>query len=222
MISFVLERECPYAKYQGQAYSAAEGIALAQKVQPNIVFLDISMPGMDGIEAISHLRLVRNDMHIVILTAHDGFEYIQRAMRAGANDYLLKPTRPKDIQEAVDRWSGGAGKLPDDIITAAKRYIEMHLDSSISLADVAESMFLSPAYFSRLFCSRTNMTFRAWMAERRVVRAQHLLEDTDLSVSEIAARVGYEEANSFTRLFRNATGMSPTQYRKERLHKNEL
>ena len=215
MIAFVLNRECPYTKYLGQAYTAVEGIAMAQEEPPDIVFLDISMPGMDGIEAIAHLRKIRPDMHIVILTAHDGFEYIQRALRAGANDYLLKPTRPRDIHEAVDRWSGGGGQLPDDLVTAAKRFIESHLEESITLTDVAESLYLSPAHFSRLFCSRTNMTFRAWLSERRVVRARHLLEDTDFSVADIAARVGYQEANSFTRLFRNATGMSPSQYRKE-------
>lgn len=215
MISFVLERECPYAKYMGQAYNAVEGIEMAQKSSPDIVFLDISMPGMDGIEAIAHLRLIRQDMHIVILTAHDGFEYIQRAIRAGANDYLLKPTRPQDIHEAVDRWSGGEGRIPDDFITTATKFMEAHMEESITLTDVAESMYLSPAHFSRLFCSRTNTTFRAFLNERRLIRARHLLENTDLSVADIAARVGYREANSFTRLFRNAAGMSPSQYRKE-------
>lgn len=213
MISFVLERSCPQAAYMGQAFNAASGIALTREKQPDIVFLDITMPGMDGIEAIASLRQEQPQLRIVMLTAHDDFEHIQRAMRAGANDYLLKPTRPRDIQEAVERWSVRA-EAPEDPIAAARSFIEAHLGESLTLTDVANSLYLSPAYFSRLFRTRTGMTFSAYLAERRIERARRYLEETNLPVAVISSRVGYQEANSFTRLFRSATGLSPTEWRK--------
>ncbi len=216
MISFVLARDCPCAVYAGQAFNALSGLALAEEKRPDIVFLDITMPGMDGIEAIASLRRILPELRIVMLTAHDDFEYIQRAMRAGANDYLLKPTRPRDIQEAVERWSGPAEAHREDPIAAAKSFIETHLEDSLTLTDVASHLYLSPAYFSRLFRSRTGMTFSAFLAERRIVRACHYLEETELPVAAISARVGYQEANSFTRLFRSSTGLSPTEYRQGR------
>lgn len=214
MISFVLSRDCPCAAYVGQAFNATSGIALTKEKQPDIVFLDITMPGMDGIDAIAALRQAQPQLRIVMLTAHDDFEYIQRAMRAGANDYLLKPTRPRDIQEAVERWSSRPASPGEDPVTSAKAYIEAHLEESLTLTDVANSLYLSPAYFSRLFRTRTGMTFSAWLAERRIARARRYLEETNLPVAVISSKVGYQEANSFTRLFRSATGLSPTEYRK--------
>lgn len=214
MIGFTLTRSCPYAEYGGQAFNARDGIVLAEHEQPDIVFLDITMPGADGISVIGDIRRACAKARIVMLTAHDDFDYIRRAMRAGANDYLLKPTRPKDVTEAVERWADLPGKREEDPIAMAKNYVEDHLDQNITLAVVAEKLYLSPTYFSRLFKQRTNHTFSAWLAERRILRAQRYLDETNLSIADIATQVGYQEANSFTRLFKQITGISPTEYRK--------
>ena len=214
MVGYILERSCAYAEYAGQAFTARDGLALAEKTQPDIAFLDISMPGGDGIGIIGELRKSCPEMRIVMLTAHDDFEFIRRAMRAGANDYLLKPTRPKDVLEAVERWSNLPGVREEDPIVLAKRYVEENLARSITLADVAENLYLSPTYFSRLFKQRTGLTFSAWLAQRRILRAQRYLDETNLPVADIATQVGYQEANSFTRLFKQSTGLSPTEYRK--------
>lgn len=114
----------------------------------------------------------------------------------------------------MERWSVRAEGPQEDPIAAAKAFIEAHLGESITLTDVANSLYLSPAYFSRLFRTRTGMTFSAWLAERRIARARQYLEETSLPVAAISSKVGYQEANSFTRLFRSATGLSPTEYRK--------
>lgn len=105
MISFVLSRHRKDIEYVGQAINAASGIVLAEKTRADIVFLDIKMPGMDGITAISHLCGISPEISIIMLTAFDDFEYIRSAMRAGARDYLLKPVRPDDILDALDRCS---------------------------------------------------------------------------------------------------------------------
>lgn len=214
MIEFTLSRSCPYAEYGGQAFNARDGVVLAEREQPDIVFLDITMPGADGISVIGDIRRACAKVRIVMLTAHDDFDYIRRAMRAGANDYLLKPTRPRDVTEAVERWADLPGKREEDPIALAKSYVEDHLDQNITLAVVAEKLYLSPTYFSRLFKQRTNYTFSAWLAERRILRAQRYLDETNLSIADIATQVGYQEANSFTRLFKQTTGISPTEYRK--------
>ena len=214
MIAFTLSRFCPYAEYGGQAFNARDGIALTEREQPDIVFLDITMPGADGISIIGDIRRACENVRIVMLTAHDDFDYIRRAMRAGANDYLLKPTRQRDVVDAVERWSDLPGKREEDPIALAKSYVEDHLDQNITLAVVAEKLYLSPTYFSRLFKQRTNYTFSTWLAERRILRAQRYLDETNLTIADIATQVGYREANSFTRLFKQTTGISPTEYRK--------
>ena len=213
MVGYILEKNCPYAAYGGQAFNAMEGIALAEKKQPDVIFLDVTMPGMDGISAIEKIKRVSPKSCIVMLTAYDDFEYVRGAMRAGANDYLLKPTRPKDIMGAVDRWGKKSVELADPI-AAAKQYVEEHLEQNITLSEMAGQLFLSPAYFSRLFKARTGSTFSAWVAQRRISQGMRYLEETDMSIADISSRVGYQEANSFTRLFKQAVGQSPTEYRK--------
>ena len=221
MIDYVLSRDCPWADYAGQAYNTRSGVELARKTNPDIVFLDITMPGQSGIDIIRELRELCPETRIVMLTAHDDFNYIRDSMRAGANDYLLKPTRPRDVLEAVERWARRSEAQAEDPVDAAKRYVENNLDKAITLCDVAEKLYLSPTYFSRLFKLRTDSTFSAWLARRRVVRAQRYLEETNLAIAEIAARVGYREANSFTRLFRQLVGQSPTEYRKAQREKGD-
>lgn len=125
MISFVLSQHCRDIEYVGQAINAASGIALAKKTCADIVFLDIKMPGMDGITAINHLCGVSPDINIIMLTAFNDFEYIRSAMRAGARDYLLKPVRPDDILDALERCNAPrpfspavAAALPADVDSA--------------------------------------------------------------------------------------------------------
>lgn len=214
MIAYILEKEAGVARFAGQAYSAREGVALARQQQPDIAFLDITMPGQDGTDAIRDLRQACPELRIVMLTAHDDFDHVRRAMREGANDYLLKPTRPKDVLEAIRRWSDLPDAGQEDPVAQAKRYVEDNLQKSITLAEVAERLYLSPTYFSRLFKQRSGCTFSTWLAQRRIQRAQRYLDETNLAVADIATRVGYQEANSFTRLFKQATGLSPTEYRK--------
>lgn len=112
MIALVLKRDRPDAVYVGQALDAADGIRMASLLNPGLIFLDIKMPGMNGLTAISHLHRASPGVHIVMLTAFDDFEFLRTALRAGARDYLLKPVRPADILSALDRLDAPAVPLP--------------------------------------------------------------------------------------------------------------
>lgn len=331
MVSFVLSKKRPDVKYVGQALNASEGIRMTALHQPDLIFLDIKMPGMDGLTAISHLRRMCPKAQIIMLTAFDDFEYLRAALRAGARDYLLKPVRPADILSALDTLeaplqtppnlppsddlspalpgqkladairSGDSaaaetasrsflasygpldqsnmiyacvrcmefaselahtassdqsgdgltflyqefvsqvstlkdpdllercftnfahkaadiyGHIAGDVgfrqITEAKQYIAEHFHEPLQLSEVAKRLYLSTAYFSRLFKEKTGTTFSDYLAGCRVEQARRLLSTTDLSVAEVASAIGYQEANSFSRLFKARTGQSPSDYR---------
>ena len=83
MISLVLKRDRPDVIYGGQALDAADGIRMAALLRPDLIFLDIKMPGMDGLAAISHLRHASPGVQIIMLTAFDDFEYLRAALRGG-------------------------------------------------------------------------------------------------------------------------------------------
>lgn len=90
---------CPTIALLGEAASGQEGIDLIKKVHPQIVFLDIEMPGMDGFEMLK--RLPGHDFHIIFTTAYD--HYAIKAIRFAAFDYLLKPVDIEELRFAVAR-----------------------------------------------------------------------------------------------------------------------
>jgi DNA-binding NarL/FixJ family response regulator len=93
-----------------QTYSSAES-ALPEilKNKPNVVLMDINLPGMSGIECISKLKVSRPDLPIMVLTVYDDDEKIFESLRAGASGYLLKKTPPAKLLEAMlDLHNGGS------------------------------------------------------------------------------------------------------------------
>jgi AraC-like DNA-binding protein/ligand-binding sensor protein len=79
--------------------------------------------------------------------------------------------------------------------------------------ELAEKVFLNPAYFSRLFKKIMKRNFTEYITEKKMISAANLLETTDLSIMDIALACGYSRQSYFTRVFRNTTGVTPSQYR---------
>jgi AraC family transcriptional regulator len=94
------------------------------------------------------------------------------------------------------------------------------LDQDLSLKDVAAASYLSPFHFARLFKKITGSTPHNYLAGIRSARAQQLLAESDLSITEIAARVGYLSASHFTKAFRQAIGTTPRAFRKALINQN--
>lgn len=83
------------------AGSGQEGLAMVERESPDLVFLDIKMPGLDGIEAARRI-LARQPIPVVMLTAYGNEELIARAVRAGVFAYLVKPYRPQDLRPTIE------------------------------------------------------------------------------------------------------------------------
>jgi DNA-binding NarL/FixJ family response regulator len=87
----------------GTAGSAKEGMEAVQQAKPDVVLMDLRMPEMEGVEAITELRHIDPNIRVVVLTNYEEDEYIFRAMQAGAMGYLLKNTPQEEIIRAVDQ-----------------------------------------------------------------------------------------------------------------------
>jgi len=103
-----LKEAWPELLIVGEASNGREAVAMAQSQEPDIVFLDISMPGMDGIEAA---RALAGKAHVVFVTAHD--QYAIRAFDEGAIDYLLKPAEPERVALTCQRLRARLEQAPD-------------------------------------------------------------------------------------------------------------
>ena len=103
------------------------------------------------------------------------------------------------------------------IISSALRYIHQNYQNKLSLQEVSDTLHVNSSYFSALFRQEISMTFTDYLNQLRIGQASHLLTDTELSIMEIAASVGFDDQSYFTRVFRKYKGITPHAYRKSSL-----
>lgn len=99
-------------------------------------------------------------------------------------------------------------------ITEACRYIQENCDQMLTLQSVSDYVGFSTYYFSRVFKSLTTTSFLEYLTMQRIKKAQTLLADSSLSITDIAYQSGYTSISTFNRVFRKSRGCSPTEYRK--------
>jgi AraC-like DNA-binding protein len=166
------------------------------------------------------VRVVRNDARLARL-ARDlaeelreeaaGQELVVGALVEQALVQLLR--RYANLRRSAHLELSRAG-LVDRRIRLAVELMHAHLHRELALEEIASAAHLSPFHFARLFKKLTGATPHAYLASLRAARAQALLAETDLPVTEVGARVGYMSSSHFARAFRQATGLSPRAYRK--------
>ena len=100
-------------------------------------------------------------------------------------------------------------------ISNARHYIDEHLAEDISVSSIAESLYITPNYFSRLFKRITGEGCNEYIVRKRIEKAKSLLETTSIKTGKIAMMVGYRDTNYFSLAFKKHTGKSPTKYREE-------
>lgn len=96
----ILERD-PELYVVGEAADGAEVVALAARLAPDVVLLDMSLPVMNGVEATRRIRALAQPPHVLILSAYDDEDYVVAAIEAGASGYLLKTAHADDVVAAI-------------------------------------------------------------------------------------------------------------------------
>lgn len=102
-----------------------------------------------------------------------------------------------------------------NLLAQAVSHIDSHVSESVSLDDLAARCYVSPGYFRKRFRETTGLSPLEYINRRRIAMAQELLGQKDLTVAEVAGRVGIPDANYFARLFRQLVGVTPTAYRRQ-------
>lgn len=101
-----------------------------------------------------------------------------------------------------------------DIIRKAATYLQRNYGQKITLEDVAKYVFLSPAYFSKVFKEEMGETYNAYLQRLRIEKSKNLLADRSLKLVQIAIQSGFEDQSYFTKIFKKIEGVSPMEYRK--------
>ena len=102
----------------GEAADGAEALGVVTRVEPDVVLMDLSMPGVDGVEAIRRLKAAGVPAPVVVLTSFAEADRVRAALQAGAVGYLLKDSEPQDVLDAVRAASAGHAPL-DPRVTRA-------------------------------------------------------------------------------------------------------
>ena len=107
-----------------------------------------------------------------------------------------------------------------EYIESACEYIRHHLSNEeLSIAEVAEHVFLNQVYFGRLFKQVMNMSFKKYLLKSRLEHARQLLEDTEDSINDICAKVGMANPSYFSKLFKQEMGVLPSEYKRNQIFK---
>ena len=217
--SFRVVSEC------GEGRSALDAI---EEGDIQVVFTDIRMPEMDGLELARAIHERHPEMLTVILTGFADFEYAQEAIRQGVFDYLLKPVSEEKLAAILEKLSlklqeryelpdeeGISGRSAGEIVKRTERYIREHFREEIDLGKLAEEYGFSSAYLSRIFTREEGESPVRFLTSIRIKEAKRLLADTDEPIARVGELSGYPDQFYFSRTFRKEVGKNPTQYRKE-------
>ncbi|MFW6238748.1 MAG: response regulator, partial [Halanaerobiales bacterium] len=151
-ITHIVQNNIPQVKIQGKTASGSDAVEIAREKQPEIIFMDIKLEGLNGLEAIKEIQEFLPESKIIIISAYDNFQFARRALQLGVMDYLLKPVNKEDITQILDQAvelledsdSQETREINNPQLTRAKKYIEKNYHLNISLNDIAEHAAISP------------------------------------------------------------------------------
>ena len=210
----------------GEAASGIEAINTIDDIKPDLAFVDISMPFMNGIEFAELASKRYPNLIMIIMTAHDKFEYARKCVSLQIFDYMLKPMVRSEVMEVLKRarerldeagpisWGDGSEAVSEQRSTteAVMKYIEEnYTDSTLNLTSVAQAFGFSSSYLSRKFKSETGKGFAQYLTECRMENAMRLA-GPDMKMFNVSAKVGIPDPNYFGRCFKKYTGKSYSEY----------
>ncbi|MBB6731206.1 response regulator transcription factor [Cohnella zeiphila] len=122
----------------------------------------------------------------------------------------------QNFETRLDRWKQRATPYMNSIQQAIDYIEEHYLDSELSIKQVAENIHLNPSYLSTLFKKETGETFTGYVTKLKLQKAQVLLRNTDMKISEICQTVGFDDSTYFSSVFKKHFHVSPSEFRQHR------
>ena len=183
-VRLLLEAE-PDFMVVGEALNGEEALAMAKSLQPDVILMDIAMPGVDGLEATRQIKARWPDIKVLVLTMHRSEEYFFEMLKAGASGYILKGAETGDLIHAVRVVGQGevflyptmASKLLGDYLNRVNKSAESSptlsqrekeilrmLAEGYSNKEIAEELVISP---STVHSHRSNLMTKLGMGNRR-------------------------------------------------------
>lgn len=236
--NWINELNLPF-KVIGEASNYYEALEKCEDSKPDLLLVDINMPGINGLDLIEQLKSKNYESIIIIVSGYDDFTYVRQALRLQVYDYLLKPVpkgdfyrimrkineelsarRPNDeVMHYTDNKSdiSGGDRSYSGIVLRVKEHIDQNYqDAELNLSHVAERFNINKTYLSKLMKREMGYSFVEYLTEVRIDRAKELLQE-HMKMYEISKKIGYKSQHYFSRVFKKSQGKNPMEYRNELL-----
>lgn len=212
-----------------------EGLKIAYREIPDLILSDVMMPRLDGVEMSKKIKADIRTSHIplILLTAKSGEESKLEGLTAGADDYITKPfnleillvkihnlvearKRNREIfkdQIRIEPSKIAVSSLDEQLIKKALEYTEVNISNpDFSVEELSRELGMSRVHLYKKLSSLTGKTPIEFIRVIRLKRAAQLLEESQLTVSEIAYEVGFNNPKYFRKYFKDEFGVLPSQY----------
>nr|WP_231553781.1 response regulator [Capnocytophaga canimorsus] len=219
------------------AENGEEGLEKAQKYVPDLVITDVMMPKMDGYQLCQAMKQSQllNHIPIIMLTAKSTDEDRLEGLRYGVEAYLRKPFQAEELLIRIAKILENRELLKQKYMNAViqnttqeKPYANddnlkflQHINSiiysnpkDVTVSFLAEKTLMSISQLSRKLSGITGCSTVSYIGKVRLTKAKRMLQNSNMSMAEIADACGFENANYFTRLFKKEFGMTPSQFQK--------
>ncbi len=170
-----------------EAADGRETIRLVRETSPDVAVIDISMPGLDGLEVVSRLRGHCPDLPILILTMHEEGQYVVRAIQAGAMGYMTKQSAPEQLLKAIRKIHAGSRYLTDEAaetlaLRIAKGTGEQSPLDSLSMRELQVLRRLAMGHTNREIASAYSISIKTVDTYRsRLLKKLNLRNNAELS-----------------------------------------
>lgn len=221
-----------------ESSNGSEGLAIAVERLPDLIVSDVMMPFMNGIELVSKLKTDPRTNHIpvIILTARGTINHQVEGLETGADDYLTKPFHRNillvkiknllSVRESLkEKYSRIVSLQPshqelenpnDQFLQRLMRILEDNMDKSeFNVSRLVKEIGMSRPVLFRKTKMLTGLSVIDLLRNLRLKKAEMLLKQKRLPISEIAFLVGFSDPKYFSKAFRNQYGKSPSQYIEE-------
>ena len=227
---------------------AADGEEAKQIIgnkQIDLVITDLMMPNVDGLELTQFIKQNPDTDYIpvILLTAKTAIESRLQALQYGADDYVTKPFEPEYMRARVHNILTQRAQLEqsyrqrlmrlepqktddsvpgDTFLAKLLDIMDKNMDNNtLTVDELVEEMNMGRTVFFNKLKSLTGLSPVEFIREMRIKRAAQLLEDRKYNITEVTYMVGMNDSRYFSKCFKNTYGMTPSEYRKQKIGESE-
>ena len=211
IISYLIEADGLPIEIVGTATNGKNSLDLIRQEKPDLVFLDISMPELNGFEVIENMQ--ETETKVIIVTAFGTFSYAQRALRLGVSDIIAKPIDIEQLRQAIERAIGWSF-TSSDTLNRALYYLHNNYHDKVSLERLAHEAYCTDSHISHLFRKHLHMSVTEYVSKMRIKKAAQML-GAGASIQEVSSAVGYSSINNFYKYFKLYMNETPASYQKK-------